>query len=62
MLGVFLGKDKAMPHAKQTDWTEQMVKIFVPQEYLNDFEINHIEEQPEEWVIELVSVVGFLFL
>ncbi len=44
-----------MPHTKQSDLTEQMAKMFVPQEYLNDFEINYIEEQPEEWVIELIE-------
>lgn len=44
-----------MPHPKQSDWAEQTLKIFVPEEYLNDFEINHIEEHPEEWVMELVE-------
>jgi len=34
---------------------EQMLKIFVPQEYLNDFEINYVEELQEEWVIELIE-------
>ncbi len=42
-----------MPHSKQLNLMEQMAKIFVPQEYLNDFDINHIEELPEDWVIEL---------
>ena len=42
-------------NAKQTDWAEQVLKVFVPQEYLNDFEINHIEELPEEWVMELIK-------
>lgn|SRR5215216_1016768 len=44
-----------MPHSKQSDWMEQMLKIFVPQEYLNDFEINYVEELQEEWVIELIE-------
>jgi hypothetical protein len=44
-----------MPHSKQSDWAEQMLKMFVPQEYLNDFEINYVEESPEEWVIELIE-------
>lgn len=44
-----------MPHTKQSDWAEQMLRMFVPQEYLNDFEINYVEESPEEWVIELIE-------
>lgn len=44
-----------MPHAKQSDWADQVLRIFVPREYLNDFAINHIEELPDEWVIELVE-------
>jgi len=30
----------------------------VPQEYLNDFDVNHIEEQASEWLIELVEKEG----
>lgn len=29
--------------------------MFVPSEYLKDFEPNSIEERPDEWVIELVE-------
>lgn len=44
-----------MPHPRQSNIPEQAYRIFVPQEYLNDFEVNHIEEQPDEWLIELVE-------
>jgi hypothetical protein len=44
-----------MPHAKQTDFIDQAMKIFIPQEYLKDFDTNYIEEHPEEWIIELVE-------
>jgi hypothetical protein len=44
-----------MPHARQSDFSEQALKVLVPSEYLNDFEANHIEEQPQEWIIELVE-------
>jgi len=44
-----------MPHVKQSDLLYQAIKIFVPEEYLRDFEVNHIEELPSEWVIELVE-------
>jgi hypothetical protein len=44
-----------MPHSRQSDCAEQMLRMFVPQEYLNDFEINYVEESPEEWLIELIE-------
>ena len=44
-----------MPHTRQSNIQEQAYRIFVPQEYLNDFEVNNISEKPEEWVIELVE-------
>jgi hypothetical protein len=44
-----------MPHAKQSDFIDQAMKMFIPTEYLEDFETNHIEELPDEWVIELVE-------
>lgn len=43
-----------MPHAGQKDITFEAFKIFVLEEYLVDFEVNHIDNKPEEWVIELV--------
>ena len=44
-----------MPHPRQSNLSEHVYRIFVPQEYLNDFEVNHIGEQPNEWLIELVE-------
>ncbi|MEJ7766895.1 MAG: hypothetical protein WKF89_03730 [Chitinophagaceae bacterium] len=31
------------------------MKMFVPQEYLNDFVVNYIKERTDEWIIELVE-------
>jgi len=47
-----------MPHPRQSNLSEQVYRIFVPQEYLNDFDVNHIEEQASEWLIELVEKEG----
>ena len=44
-----------MPHPRQSNLAEESYKIFIPQEYLVDFEVNHIENKPQEWVIELVE-------
>lgn len=44
-----------MPHIKQSNWSDETAKIFIPEEYLQYFEINHVENLPEEWVIELVE-------
>lgn len=33
----------------------EIYKILIPQEYLLDFEVNHIENKPLEWIIELVQ-------
>ena len=44
-----------MPHSRQKDLAYESFKIFIPEEYLNDFEVNHIENKPQEWVIELVE-------
>ncbi len=44
-----------MPHPRQSDFIDQAMKMFVPQEYLNNFEANYIEERPDEWIIELVE-------
>ena len=46
---------KGMPHARQSNLAEESYKILVPEEYLVDFEVNHIENKPQEWVIELVE-------
>lgn len=44
-----------MPRSRQSNLAEESYKIFVPEEYLVDFEVNHIENNPQEWVIELVE-------
>jgi hypothetical protein len=44
-----------MPKQKQSDFNEQVLKMFIPEEYLKDFEPNSIEEKPGEWLIELVE-------
>jgi len=44
-----------MPHPRQKELAYESFKIFIPEEYLQDFEVNHIENKPEEWVIELVE-------
>ena len=44
-----------MPHPRQINLAEESYKILIPEEYLADFEVNHIENKPQEWVIELVE-------
>lgn len=44
-----------MPHPRQTNLAHESFKIFIPGEYLIAFEVNHIENKPEEWIIELVE-------
>lgn len=44
-----------MPHPRQCNLAEESYKILIPQEYLLDFEVNHIENNPQEWIIELVE-------
>lgn len=44
-----------MPHPKQGDILEQVIKLLVPSEYLVDFYPNHISENADEWIIELVE-------
>lgn len=44
-----------MPHPRQTNIAEQVYKVLIPEEYLADFDVNHIENKPTEWVIELVE-------
>ena len=46
---------KIMPYPRQSNIDEESYKMFVPEEYLVDFEVNHIENKPQEWVIELVE-------
>ena len=44
-----------MPHPRQQNLAEEVYKVLIPSEYLADFEENHIENKPQEWVIELVE-------
>lgn len=44
-----------MPNKKQTNFNEEVLKILIPAEYLEDFEPNSVENKPDEWVIELVE-------
>jgi hypothetical protein len=44
-----------MPHPRQANLPEEVYKVLIPEEYLADFEVNHIENKPQEWVIELVE-------
>ncbi|HET7119039.1 MAG TPA: hypothetical protein VFI29_21280, partial [Hanamia sp.] len=44
-----------MPHPRQTNLAEESCKILIPEEYLADFEVNYIENKPQEWIIELVE-------
>jgi len=44
-----------MPHRRRSNIAEESYKMFVQEEYLVDFEVNHIENKPQEWVIELVE-------
>ena len=44
-----------MPNTKQANFSEEVLKILVPEEYLKDFDANSVENKPTEWVIELVE-------
>ncbi len=44
-----------MPHSRQPNLAEASYRIFVPEEYLKCFDVNHIENHSSEWVIELVE-------
>jgi len=44
-----------MPNKKQESINEEVLKILIPEEYLQDFEPNSVENKPEEWIIELVE-------
>jgi hypothetical protein len=44
-----------MPQPKQTDFSEQLIKVFVPEEYLTNFEPQHISNKPDCWMIELIE-------
>ncbi len=44
-----------MPHARQQNLAEEVYKVLIPAEYLAVFEVNHIDNKPQEWIIELVE-------
>jgi hypothetical protein len=44
-----------MPHVRQANISEEIYKVLIPEEYLQDFEVNHVENKPTEWVIELLE-------
>jgi hypothetical protein len=44
-----------MPHPRQDNLSAEIYKVLIPEEYLKDFEVNHVENKPQEWVIELVE-------
>lgn len=44
-----------MPNKKQSSINEEVLKILVPEEYLRDFEPNSVENNPQEWIIELIE-------
>lgn len=44
-----------MPSTKQVNLNEEVLKILIPEEYLQDFEPNCVENKPTEWVIELIE-------
>jgi hypothetical protein len=44
-----------MPQKRQANISEEIYKILIPEEYLNDFEVTHVVNKPDEWVIELVE-------
>ena len=44
-----------MPSNKQVNFNEEVLKILIPEEYLQDFEPNCVENKPTEWVIELIE-------
>lgn len=46
-----------MPHPRQANLSEEVYKVLIPEEYLQDFEVNHVENNPSEWVIELVEKI-----
>lgn len=44
-----------MPHPRQVNLSEEVYKVLIPEEYLKDFDVNHVENKPAEWIIELVE-------
>ncbi len=44
-----------MPHPVQANLAEEIYKVLVPAEYLADFDLTHVENKQEEWILELVE-------
>ena len=44
-----------MPSKKQSNFNEEVLKILIPSEYLQDFDPNSVENKPDEWIIELIE-------
>lgn len=44
-----------MPNKRQSNLTDEVYKILIPEEYLQDFEVNSVENNPQEWIIELIE-------
>lgn len=44
-----------MPHPRQSKLAEEIYKVLIPAEYLEDFELTHVESKQAEWVLELVE-------
>jgi hypothetical protein len=44
-----------MPHPFQANLAEEIYKVLIPVEYLADFDLTHVENKQEEWILELVE-------
>ena len=55
MLGVTLVSKNIVPYPRLLNIADESYKIFIPEEYLFDFEMNYVENKPHEWIRELVE-------
>lgn len=46
-----------MAQRQQQDVNKEIYKILIPEEYLVDFDVTHVDNKPTEWVIELTEKV-----
>lgn len=44
-----------MSKSNSTNLSQEVYKILIPVEYLEDFEVSSVEEHAREWIIELVE-------
>ncbi len=51
---------KAMPCPRELNFAEESFKIFVQEEYLVDFGVTRIENNPSSCVIELLYLYPFV--